>query len=188
MHFISILFHIYTLQKYWSPYTVAQYKKETVCEEKVRDAWNRPCWWLYPIYQSVMDTSAVQTLMMGYTHTVLRPPCSHISQTSVVYTWFPMMNTYRDLGLTAAHLVKSYTGNVCVTIVLHILFKCGLWIFRTTFVVMFIYDKQGSIVLQLIAWRISHSNVWKLLYFVHRLILTKSQIIENKIYKYWRRL
>jgi hypothetical protein len=51
------------------------------------------------------------------THTVPRPPCSHISQASVVYTWFRMMNTYKDLVLTAAHLVKSYTGNVYVTIV-----------------------------------------------------------------------
>jgi hypothetical protein len=36
--FDLVLLRIYTLQKYWSPYTVAQYKKETVCEEKVGDA------------------------------------------------------------------------------------------------------------------------------------------------------
>jgi hypothetical protein len=111
-----------------------------------------------------------------HTHTVLRPPCSHISQTSVVYTWFRMMNTYKELGLTAAHLVKIYAGNAYVTMVLHIYIylKCDLWILDASLSVIFVYGTYESIVLQLTSLKTSLSSAQIKLFLVRRLMSTAS--------------
>jgi len=37
------------------------------------------------MYQSVMDTSAVQTLMIGYTHTYVHTLFTHLSEKSCLY-------------------------------------------------------------------------------------------------------